>query len=74
MAYERQEFTTEEIEQAKAAFVSDAAICLMENGFNPAWCEVGDVLWAVGNGFAQGDIPENSAAGHSLLDKLEGRA
>ena len=67
--------TTEEIEIAKKADVDPAAICLMENGFNP--CRIDDIAssdWVIGNAFRQGYVEENDSAAHSLLDKLEGKA
>lgn len=66
-------FTNQEIEIAKREGADDAAICLMENGFNPSFCEgITSTEWIIGNAFRQGYVEESDPAANSLLDKLEG--
>lgn len=66
-------FSPEEIEVARD-HLSDAAICLIEHGFNPTDCaeEIEGSAWVMGNAFRQGYVQQDNAAAHRLLDKLEG--
>ena len=66
------QFTPREIEIARE-YLSPAAVCLMEHGFNPAACaeDLAGTQWTIGNAFRQGYIEGSDTAAHTLLDKLE---
>jgi hypothetical protein len=65
-------FTTEEIQIAKD-HLSEAAICLMEHGFNPMTEaeEIEKAAWQISNAFLLGYIEQDDEEAQMLLVKLE---